>query len=373
MKRFIISLLITIPIISFLLPSQASAEKVDGEVKYKARIIELEKAICPDKLAEGDCYFFKLEIIEGDKSGQQVESTMPTTDNPKLETINYKTGQEVYVVETQVADDVQYYLKEPIRKKSSIILVIIFIILVVLIGGLQGFSSLIGLIISFVIIFAVVIPMMLSGTNPVLASIVGGILIMTTSIYLSHGFNKKTTLALVGTSISLVITALLALVFTQMSQLTGFATDESTFLLQLIDKPLNMEGILLASIIIGAIGILDDITVSQVSLIQELFKTDPSLSARELLGKSMKVGRDHIASMVNTLVLAYTGAALPLILLFVASGAGFEEITNTELVAEEIVRTLVGSIGLVLAVPITTIIAVLFFTRDSKQIPIRRR
>jgi uncharacterized membrane protein len=199
--------------------------------------------------------------------------------------------------------------------------------------------------------------MILSGTSPVTASIFGSSIIMTISIFLSHGFNRKTAIALVGTLISLAVTGILAAIYTKASQLTGFSTDEATFLVQLTDKPLNMQGILLASFIIGGIGILDDITVSQVSTILEIFKANPVFNWRELFTRSMKVGRDHIASMVNTLVLAYTGSALPLVMLFIATGAGFFEIINSEIVAEEIVRTLVGSIGLVLAVPITSFIA----------------
>lgn len=349
--------------ILFTFPIRAQEDTSNNqEIKYKAKIVDILYEECPEEYTKGNCYFFNLEIIEGDKTGEQIESIASPNDDPKLDSLNYKKGQKVYVVETQVADETQYYVKEPIRNKSQLTLLIIFIVLVVLIGGLQGFTSLLGLGISFIILIAFVIPMMLSGANPIIASIIGSSIIMTTSVYLSHGFNKKTSIALIGTLISLILTAILASIYTQFSRLTGYSTDEATFLIQLIDKPLNMQGILLASIIIGGIGILDDITVSQVSTIVELFKANSSFTWQQLFKRSMRVGRDHISSMVNTLVLAYTGSALPLIMLFIASGAELNEILNTEIIAEEIVRTLVGSIGLILAVPITSLIACIIIT-----------
>ncbi|MBN2016470.1 YibE/F family protein [Candidatus Dojkabacteria bacterium] len=344
----------------------------DREIKYKAKITELLIESCPDNIGEGDCYFFKLEIQTGDKKGEQVESIASIADDPKLPSLNYKVGKKVYLVETKVGGETQYYIKEPIRGTSLLTLVIIFIVFVVAVGGLQGLSSLAGLGISFVVLLLLVLPLMLSGTSPILASVLGGSLIMTVSIYLSHGFNRKTSIALIGTVISLIITAILAGIYTQASRLTGYSTEEATFLIQLIDKPINMQGVLLASLIIGGIGILDDITVSQVSTIVELFNANPSFSWKELFARSMKVGKDHIASMVNTLVLAYTGSALPLVMLFMASGASSQEIINTEMVAEEIVRTLVGSIGLILAVPITSLIASMIIAGgETRTVPRR--
>jgi len=371
----IISALIITSTLLFPLPLSAeeSDESPQREVKYKAEITELEIEQCPESYGEGDCFFFNLEIISGDKKGETVESIAKPNDDPKLNFLNYKKGLKVYIVETEVAGETQYYVKEPLRKTPLITLTLLFILFVIAIGGLQGLGSLLGLAISFAVIIVFIIPLMLSGTNPIMASIIGSSIILTSSIYLSHGFNKKTSIALVGTLISLVITALLASLYTYATRLTGYSTDEATFLVQLIDKTLDMKGILLASLIIGGIGILDDITVSQVSTITELFNANPSFKWEELFKRSMKVGRDHIASMVNTLVLAYTGSALPLIMLFTASGAGFEEIINFELVAEEIVRTLIGSIGLILAVPITSFIACLIITqRQAKQNGFRR-
>ncbi len=347
-------------------------EQPQQEIKYKAKILNIEEGMCPETQGKGNCLFFDLEIISGDKKGEKIESTASISDDPKLRNLNYKENDQVYVVETQVGDEVAYYVKEPVRRNSLLGLLIVFIIAVIAVGRLQGVSSLLGLLASFAILRALVLPMLLSGTNPLLASIVGGIMILTVSVYLSHGFNKKTSIALIGTIISLIITGLLAMLYTQLTRLTGYATDESTFLVNLLDNEIDMRGILLSSLIIGGIGILDDVTVSQVSTVQEILKANPSLSPSELFKRSMNVGRDHIASMVNTLVLAYTGSALPLVMLFIASGSSFEEIVNVELVAEEIVRTLGGSIGLICAVPITTFLATKLLQKNTNQTTFRR-
>lgn len=353
-----------------LLPINVYAQEntQPAEVKYKARIEQLSIETCPENKGEGSCYYFTLKILEGDKKGETADSIMSIQNEIRLDDYNYKAGDKVYLVETQIAEETDYYVKEPIRKTPITILVLLFIIMVLLVGRLQGLSSLIGLGVSFAVIFSMIIPMFISGTSPIMASVLGGSIILTVSIYLSHGFNRKTSIALIGTILSLGITILLAVIFTNAVRLTGFSTDESTFLIQTLETPIDMKGILLASLIIGGIGILDDITVSQVSTITELKKANPNLGPKELFIRSMKVGKDHIASMVNTLVLAYTGSALPLVMLFIATGATFSEIINYEYVAEEIVRTLVGSIGLVLAVPITSWIASKMIAKKDNNI-----
>jgi len=177
------------------------------------------------------------------------------------------------------------------------------------------------------------------------------------TFYLSHGFNKKTTVAVGGTVIALIITGILAGIFVEAAKLTGFASEEAGFLQVAKQGLVNIKGLLLAGIIIGVLGVLDDVTVSQSAIVFQLKQANAKIKAGELYKRAMDVGKDHISSMVNTLVLVYTGAALPLLLLFIDNPHPFSEVVNYEIIADEIVRTLVGSIGLVLAVPITTLIA----------------
>jgi uncharacterized membrane protein len=191
--------------------------------------------------------------------------------------------------------------------------------------------------------------------------------IIPVTFYLSHGFNKKTHVAIVGTIISLIITGVLAAVFVNISKLTGYASEEAGFLQSEIGGTINMKGVLLAGIIIGTLGVLDDITVSQSAIVYQLKKANKKLGFRQLFSRAMKVGHDHISSLINTLVLVYAGVAMPLLLLFVNNPRPFSEVINYEIIADEIVRTLVGSIGLITAVPITTVLAALWISEDRKS------
>ena len=184
------------------------------------------------------------------------------------------------------------------------------------------------------------------------------------TLYLAHGVSDRTTVALLGTLASLALTAILATGFAAAAQLSGLASEESLTLLAFAPD-LDFRGLLLAAVILGALGVLDDVTITQVSAVWELRRTDPTLSRRQLYAAGIRIGRDHIASTVNTLVLAYSAAALPLLLIYTQSGLGFGGVLATETVAVEIVQTLVGSIGLVASVPLTTALACRVITRPA--------
>lgn len=277
---------------------------------------------------------------------------------PIISTLEYKIGDKVSV---SISKDPQgkdaYFVTDYVRRDALYWLFAVFAALVLIIGGLRGVFSLIGMGISFLIIFLFVLPQILAGRDPITIAIISSMAIIPITFYLSHGFNKKTSIAVIGTIIALVITGVLANFFVTFAHLTGFASEDATFLEAARQGTIQMKGLLLAGIIIGALGVLDDITVSQSAIVFQLKKTSPHLKIKDLYSKAMDIGRDHIASMVNTLILVYTGAALPLLLLFINSPRPFGEIINFELIAEEIVRTLVVSIGLILAVPIVTLIA----------------
>ncbi len=244
-------------------------------------------------------------------------------------------------------------------------LLAIFIGLTLIITGFQGLTSILGMGFSFLIIFLFILPRISAGENPITIAIAGSTIIIPITFYLSHGFNSKTTTAIFGTITSLVITGVLASYFIETSRLTGIVSDEVSYLLVEKGNNFNVKGLLLAGIIIGVLGILDDITISQAAIVYELKKANSKLRGFSLYKKAMNVGRDHIASLVNTLILVYTGAFLPLMLLFINNPRPFSEVINYEIIAEEIIRTLVTSIGLVLAVPITTLLAVLIIERKS--------
>lgn len=312
----------------------------------------------------------EIKITSGSKKNQtiQVETSPNQASLLTQEQATYKVGDHVKIHAQQDVDGNQQYSIDGIVKRTGLIaLTILFIVIVILVGRVWGALSIVGLVVSFLVIFKVIIPLIIKGINPVLAAILGSIVIIPTTFYISHGFNKKTHVGVATTFIGLLITGILAVYFTDMTHLTGFASEEAGFLQVERQGSIDIKGLLLAGIIIGTLGILDDVTIGQASTIEQLKLANPKMDWMELFKKGMNVGQDHISSMVNTLVLVYSGSALPLLLLFFDSQKTFIDILEFELIAEEIVRMLVGSIGLVLAAPLATVMAAMLFQNNNKS------
>jgi len=305
---------------------------------------------------------YKVRITEGSKKGEEVEITAGLYE----ETKPFKAGNKVLVLYSKdFTGQDSFYITDYNRTNPLILLVVIFVVLVVLVSRKWGAFSLIGLFFSFVVIFTFILPKLAAGSNPLFIAIAGALIIAPVTFYLSHGLNRKTTIALISTAIALVITGILAAVSVEITKLTGFGSEEALFLQYAKGGLINIKNLLLAGIIIGTLGILDDVTVNQAAIVFQLKKANKNLSPTEIFHMAMDIGHDHIASMVNTLVLVYTGAALPLLLLFIDNPVSTFEVINSEIIAEEIVRTLVGSIGLILAVPITTLLATYYYKGTS--------
>lgn len=259
---------------------------------------------------------------------------------------------------TQPNGQQTYFVVDYVRRSSLAFLGGLFVIVVLGVTGKKGVAALIAMTYSFIIIFQFVLPYISKGAPPILIAIVGGMLIIPVTFYVSHGFNTKTHVAILGTLVSLVITGLLAEWAIESTHLTGFASEDAQFVQLMSNGTIHIKGLLLAGILVGLFGILDDVTVSQASIVQQLKEASPSISGPELYKRAMAVGKDHIGSLINTLILVYAGAALPFMLLLTSSSTGsLATSINYEIIAEEIVRTLAASIGLILAVPITTLIA----------------
>jgi len=241
------------------------------------------------------------------------------------------------------------------RRWPLVVLAAIFAVLVVVQGGLRGFAALAGLIASIGVIVVFVLPALVGGAPPVAVAIVAASLVAYLALYLAHGFSPLTTVALLGTLASLVVVGVLSWVFTELTVLSGLS--EEAQYIRAFGGDLQFGGLLLAGIILGALGALDDMTVTQASAVAELNRADPTMGFRELFRAGSRIGRDHIASTVNTLALAYAGASLPLLLLFVEADRPLSRVLTSEVVATELVRTLVGSVGLVASVPLTTLLA----------------
>lgn len=313
---------------------------------------------------------FNTEISSGEESIVEQTLSILLKDGQTIEIQNsdiagpdarlFKEGDKIFVSKMELPDtEASYFIQDFDRRTPLYILFGIFCAMVVLISGRQGLESFLGMAFSFTVLIKLVLPLLILGVEPVLAALAGSALIIPSTFYLSHGFSRKTNVAIGGTLLTLALTGLLAEIFIPLSKLSGLA-DESAFYLKVgSEVTLNFQGLLLAGVLISILGILDDITISQASIAEELRATKPNIHFKELYTRCMNVGRDHIASMVNTLILVYAGSSLTLMLLFLSSDYAFDQIMNIELVAQEIVHTLIGSIGLICAVPLTTFLACL--------------
>ncbi len=269
----------------------------------------------------------------------------------------FASGQPVRLAVTETpGQPTLYYVSDFRRDGSMAVLLGLFLCAVVAMGRLQGLRALLGLALSFAVIIGFMIPAILSGRSPVAVALVGSLLIMVTTLYLSHGWSVKTTAAVVGTAAALLLTAGLAALFVSTAHITGFASEDAR-LANVSVGGLSLRGLLLAGVIIGGLGVLDDVTMSQASTVFALRRANRDTGFGELVREALSVGRDHIAATVNTLFLAYAGASLPLLLLFSTGADSARVIVTSETVAVEIVRALVGSIGLIGAVPLTTVMA----------------
>lgn len=366
MKKFLIffiSLFLALSVAQNIFAQSSQGVSIQPEQKYEASVIQVIEEGQLEALEGVSQSFQKVEVeitegvLKGKKVIAQMGGTIVTNDVQKL-----KSGDKIFISHLQGIDgEDQFLVTDFIRRDSLYILAIAFFLAVIVVGGVRGLSSILGLIISFLVILKYIIPQIASGGNPIFIAISGSLIILLVTLYLAHGFNHKTHAAVLGTAISLLITGILAYFFVSFSRLSGLGSEEAGFLSMFPGMQINLQGILLGSIIIGALGVLDDITISQSACVFELREANKSLSWKQLYLRGLRVGREHIASLVNTLFLAYAGASLPLLLLFSLSGG--EPVTvliNREMIANEIVRTLVGSLGLVAAVPITTALAAIF-------------
>jgi uncharacterized membrane protein len=250
------------------------------------------------------------------------------------------------------------------RDLPIVTLAVAFALVVAVVARLRGLASLVGLGFAFFVLLRFVLPGILADESPMLVTLVGSSAIMFVVLYLAHGFSARTTTALLGTLFGLTLVAVLGTVAVAAARLTGL-TSEETITLNGYDPTLSFSGLVLAGIVVAGLGVLNDVTITQASAIWQLREASPEATWRELYARGMAIGRDHIASTVYTLVFAYAGASLPLLLLFeLYSQPAWVTLTSSAL-AEEVIRTLVGSIALVLAVPVTTAVGAFFATAAS--------
>ncbi|MGW0765911.1 YibE/F family protein [Streptomyces sp. NPDC002676] len=307
----------------------------------------------------GTCKKATIRVDTGKDKGRTFTEIVQPDQSRQLD-----QGEKVVVAyEPSAPKNLQYSVTDVNRQFPMALLAGIFAVAVVVVGRMRGVMALIALAVSFLVLTLFILPAILQGSNPLLVAVVGSSAIMLIALYMCHGLSARTSVAVLGTLISLCLIGVLGSLFIGWAALTG-NTDDSTGLIHGLYPKIDMSGLLLAGVIIGSLGVLDDVTVTQTSAVWELHEANPSMGWRGLYRAGIRIGRDHIASVVNTLVLAYAGAALPLLLLFSIAQSSVGTVANSELVAEEIVRTLVGSIGLVASVPVTTALAALVVAAD---------
>ena len=293
-----------------------------------------------------------VKILEGEQDGKII-----TIEN---DYILLEKGDKFFLYHSIDGIDGRetYSVRDIDRRPVILFFIALFIAIVLFFSGKQGLRSLLGLAGSFFVILYVLIPSLLAGYPPILTSILVATIILFLAIYFTHGFNRVSTVAFTGTVLAVILTGILAYIGVTLARFTGFATEEAFYLNLNTKGALDFTGLLLGGIMIGVLGVLDDIAVTQAAVVRELYSSASHLSRKEVYKKALGVGKEHVGALVNTLALAYTGASLPLLLLFSsASSTGFS-IINQEIFATEIIRTIVGSIGLILTVPITTLLAV---------------
>jgi uncharacterized membrane protein len=331
-----------------LWPRGESPVKVSESTQHLRGTIVSATPPCPTGTApkpNGPCGTAKVRI-----GGDVVDATVPSGANAP----SIQPGDAV-VLATAVGTG-QYAVVDHDRSKALIALVVLFAAAVIAFAHWRGVASLFGLAVSFGVLLTFVLPAIQRGASPLPVAIVGSAAIMFAVIYLTHGISVSSSISVLGTLGALVLTGLLGLAVTEAMKLTGAGTEETAILRNVL-VGVDLRGLFLAGIIIGTLGVLDDVTITQTSIVNELTLANPSMGGRQLYAAGLRVGRSHVSAVVNTIILAYAGASLPLLLLLVSAGGHVMDVLTTQAMAAEIVRSIVGTLGLIAAVPITTALA----------------
>ncbi len=325
---------------------------------YRAKVVEIIESRPINMGSKTQTYQrANIKVLDGDYANALMEIEYGRFRIHNDEQILYP-GDEIFIkVGINPNGMTQAFFVDFAREKYLFGLLLVFIAAVILMSRGKGIRSLFALAFSLLVIIGYIIPHILSGEEPVRISLIGSGILLGVSLYITYGWTWKTHASVISMMLVLTITGTLAVLFMQISRLTGMGSHESLSLLLASDAQINLRGLLLGGIIIGSLGVLDDLVTTQSSAVFELHHTDPRLKFKALFQKAMRIGQDHVAATVNTLVLAYVGTSLPLLLLFTLGSGNYGYFISLEFVTEEIVRTLAGSLGLMAAVPLTTSIA----------------
>jgi uncharacterized membrane protein len=355
--------MVTLAAMIWLWPSEGVTvpEQTGSADQFSGEVIAIDRQPCPEDLADdvNGCGTAQVRVTSGADDGQEV--TTPLPNGPGAPEV--AEGDEVVLIQTTSPDGEAYAIVDHQRASELWILLAAFVLALVAFGRWRGVTALAGLAATFALLLFFVVPAILAGEPPLLVAIVGSAAITLTVLYLTHGFALSTTVAVIGTLVSLALTGVLSAVAVSALHLTGITDDITTSLGT--SQAVNMEGLLLAGIVIGSLGVLDDVTVTQATTVTELARANPAYGVGQLYRAGSRVGRSHIASVVNTIILAYAGSSLPLLILIIANNDSIGGVVTDQIIAQEIVRSVVATLGLIAAVPVTTGLAALTFRKAA--------
>ncbi|HQZ10759.1 MAG TPA: YibE/F family protein [Ornithinibacter sp.] len=359
--------LLTLGAVLWLWPDAAPAESGDRAApELKATVVALHPEPCPPDVTEetaNGCGTATVKLSEGSDAGRTVVVDLP--NGPGAPVI--VEGDDILVISVPGVEEEQFGVVDHQRGSGLLVVSLAFVLALLAFGRWRGLSALAGLGVTFLVLVFFVVPAILGGESPMLVALVGSAAITLTVLYLTHGVTMTSTVAVLGTLASLVLTGVLAAVSVSALRLSGITDDVSS---SVSDRyGITMSGLLVASIIIGSVGVLDDVTVTQASIVAELAEANPTYGVGQLYRSASRVGRSHIASVVNTIVLAYAGASLPLLILVAADNPSFADVVTTQFISQEIVRSIVATLGLIAAVPMTTALAA-YAARASNAQPV---
>lgn len=354
-------------LLTLFLPFATFAHSADT---FRARVIEVldEQTLTREDGSENIQQKLKLEGLEGEWAGKEIIFDA-ISELDVVSAQRYRAGDRVMMVRTEtVGDEDRFYVTDFVRDRTVYLIMAIFALCIIALGRWKGVRALVSLGLSFIVIVWFILPQLLAGRSPLVIGILGAFFIVVTLIYLTEGWRRQSHLAVITILLALVIVSLLSTIFTAVAHLSGLASEEVLILTGLGLGTIDFTGLLLAGIIIGTLGAMDDVVISQIESVAQLKQANPQMRASELFKRANRIGTTHMGAMINTLFLAYAGASLPLLLLFSVNRAQFAtagDIVNNEMVATEIIRTVVGSIGIALAIPIATWLAVRYIRPED--------
>lgn len=362
MNKYIKILLISLPL---LLTSFLTVYAQDQETKYKGTVISKEEVSCYEEDIDDQsskCYIYQILLPD---------ERIVSTDKMAVEkgTFLLEKGDKIFVEESESVEggDV-WYVTGIVRDTGLIILLGSFLLITFLVAGKQGLGALAGLFVSIFLIYVYAIPKFLEGQSLILTGIITAVISLVVTLYLAHGFNKKTTLALISSLFGLLFISIFTLLFMNILKVNGTGSEGAFMLMSQTVGDINLKEIFFVSILIGSVGVLDDVTVSLVSSMIEIYKANPNQKTFNLFKSVMTVGRDHVSSMVNTLFIAYAGSSLSILMIIYYNQQDLISFLNTDFVIEELLRTFASSMGILFVVPVTAYIATLLVKSKSMKI-----